>query len=59
MSTLITVRPGCTLPHPEHRHAWSAGSHHPTSDGPVTYRKCLSCGAWGLFVPTASAEDGC
>ncbi|WP_433506523.1 hypothetical protein ACQP04_08595 [Pseudonocardia halophobica] len=56
-TTLITVRPGRTLPTPEHRHTWAAGSHHYTSDGAVSYRKCLSCGAWGLFAPTV--EDGC
>ncbi|MFC5951870.1 hypothetical protein ACFQH9_26765 [Pseudonocardia lutea] len=55
MSTLITVRPGRTFPDPEHRHAWAAGSHHCTSDGVVSYRQCLSCGAWGLFAPTASS----
>jgi hypothetical protein len=54
MPTLITVRPGRTLSPPEHRHAWAAGSHHSTSDGTVSYRKCQSCGAWGVFAPTES-----
>jgi hypothetical protein len=55
MPTLITVRPGRALPEPEHQHTWAAGSHHPTSDGAVSYRRCLACGAWGLFAPTASS----
>ena len=52
MPTLITVRPGRTFPEPEHRHVWTAGSH-PTSDDGVDHRTCRSCGALGLFAPTA------
>ncbi|MCE3551592.1 hypothetical protein LWC33_09010 [Pseudonocardia sp. RS11V-5] len=59
MSTLISIRPGRTFPAPEHRHTWSSDSHHLVSGGPVSYRTCLFCGAWGVFAPTASVEDGC
>ncbi|GAA4683694.1 hypothetical protein GCM10023215_17740 [Pseudonocardia yuanmonensis] len=54
LTTLITVRPGPTFPAPEHQHVWTTASH-PFPDGPVGHRTCRSCGASGLFAPTASA----
>ncbi|GAA4714088.1 hypothetical protein GCM10023215_66540 [Pseudonocardia yuanmonensis] len=55
MSRLVTIRPGRVPAHAaEHRHTWAVASHHATSDGVVSYRRCASCGAWGLFVPDES-----
>ena len=56
MSKLVTVRPGrAPALGAEHPHTWAVASHHATSAGVVSYRRCASCGAWGLVVPDEHA----